>query len=162
MTLPKLKYWYHATTIELADKIIASGYLVPQPHKDNMSLGVFFANTLSNAGHWLAIRGHSEYVVFKIPRSRLNTKEMRIGGADRMPKELNMICMRHLDIVPVTAADMTPVNDNRTFEIPGVEIFTVGTKKLGMKVVDLAAFEAYIEANPKLKEMIAKELEAAE
>jgi hypothetical protein len=31
-----------------------------------------------------------------------------------------------------------------------------------MKVVDLAAFEAYIEANPELKAMIEKELECQE
>lgn len=160
MKLPKLKYWYHATDLKTAEKILESGFLIPQRHKGDITLGVFFANTAENAGQWLLMRGVTDYVVFKIPRSRLNSKAMFVGGADRLPKELNMICMRHLDIVKVEFEDTIRVTDGRGFEIPGVEIFSEGTKKLGMKIVDIEAFEAYIAANPELKKMIDEEINA--
>ena len=162
MKLPKLKYWYHATPVETANKIINCGYLVPQAHKDDLTLGVFFANTFHNAAHWMLMRGITDYVVFKIPRSRLDPNNMFPGGADRLPKEMNMICMRHLAPVPIQDEDVTVVKDQRQFAIPGVEVFTEGTKRIGMKIVDMAAFEAYIEANPELKKMIEAELEATQ
>lgn len=164
MKLPKLKYWYHATDIDTANKIVQSGYLIPQAHKDNLTLGVFFANTMMNAAQWMIMRGITDYVVFKIPRERLNSNKMFLGQADSMPKELNMICMRHLDKVKVLAEDGTVCNSPE-FNLPGVEIIKQGTKKLGMKIVDMAAFQAYIDANPELKTMIEKQikqLEAAE
>jgi hypothetical protein len=162
MALPKLKYWYHATDVDTANKIVNCGYLVPQAHKDNMTLGVFFANTLKNAGQWCLLRGMTDYVVFKIPRNRFDPSKMFVGGADRMPKALNMICMRHQGLVAVKAEDGTRIKDDRDCSMPGVKIITNGTTQLGVEIVDIKAFEAYIEANPELKQMIKKELEAAE
>jgi hypothetical protein len=159
MKLPKLKYWYHATDIDTANKIIECGYLIPQAHKDNMTLGVFFANSARNAGQWCLMRGITDYVIFKIPRNRFDSNKMFLGGADRMPKELNMICMRHQGPVKVLAQDGTVVNDSREFNMPGCKIITDGTKKLAIKLVDIKAFEEYIESNPALKQMIEKELE---
>jgi hypothetical protein len=164
MKLPKLKYWYHATDIDTANKIIASGYLVPQAHKGDLTAGVFFANTINNAAQWMILRGITDYVVFKIPRTRLNSNKMFLGQADRMPKEMNMVCMRYLDIVKVEAQDGS-VCQSPEFKLPGIKIVKDGTKKLGMEIDDMAAFQAYIEANPKLKALIDKEikqLEAAE
>lgn len=83
------------------------------------------------------------------------------GGADRMPKEMNMICMRHLDVVKVEAQDGTACHSPE-FKLPGIEIFTQGTGKTGMKIVDMAAFEAYIEANPELKQIIEHNIEQLE
>ena len=161
MKLPKLKHWYHATDIDTANKIIECGYLIPQRHKDNLTLGVFFANTMPNAAQWMMLRGITDYVIFKIPRSRLNTKEMRLGGADRMPKQMNMICMRHLDKVKVLAEDGI-VCQSPKFEMPGIKITKNGTKQLSMEIDDLDAFNAYIEANPELKAMIDKEIKQLE
>lgn len=161
MKLPKLKYWYHATDIDTANTIIDCGYLIPQAHKDDLTLGVFFANSMSNAAQWMMMRGITDYVVFKIPRTRFNPNKMFLGGADRMPKQLNMICMRYLDKIKVEAGD-GQVCQSPKFELPGIEIIQQGTKKLGMKIVDMQAFEQYIESNPQLKAMIEKQLEAAE
>ena len=164
MKLPKLKYWYHATDIDTANKIVQCGYLVPQAHKGDLTLGVFFANTMRNAAEWMMLRGITDYVVFKIPRTRLNPNKMFPGQADCMPKEMNMICMRHLDVVKVLAEDGT-VCKSPEFKLPGIKIIKDGTKKLGMEVENLEEFEAYIQANPELKAMIEKqikELEAAE
>jgi hypothetical protein len=157
MKLPKLKYWYHATPIDTANKIIQSGYLVPQAHKNDLTLGVFFANTMSNAAQWMMLRGITDYVVFKIPRTRLNPNKMFIGQADRLPKALNMICMRYLDVVQVTAQDAKQCRSPK-LEMPGVKITADGTKRLSMEIVDIKAFEEYIESNPELKAMIDKEI----
>jgi hypothetical protein len=158
MKLPKLKYWYHATDTDTANKIIKCGYLLPQEHKDNITFGVFFANTMANAGQWMMMRGITDYVVFKIPRTRFNADKMFVGGADKMPKELNMICMRYLDKVQILYED-GQICQSPKFDLPGVEIINDGTSKLSMKISDLKAFESYIEANPELKKMIEKELE---
>jgi hypothetical protein len=157
MKLPKLKYWYHATDFATAEQIIASGHLIPQAHKGNTTLGVFFANSAENAGYFLMLRGIKQYVVFKVPRNRFDKTKMFPGGADRMPEELGIVCMRHLGAVPVNGTDAMQVQDNRTCNIPGVVIRTQGTHRLGMEIVDLAEFEAYIEANPELKAMIEQE-----
>ena len=164
MTLPKLKYWYHATDIDTANKIVNSGYLIPQAHQGDLTLGVFFANTMTNAAQWMVMRGNTDYVVFKIPRSRLNPNKMFPGQADRMPEEMNMICMRHLGVVKVLAQDGT-VCKSPEFKLPGIKIVKDGTKKLSMVIENSEEFEAYIEANPEIKAMIEKEikqLEAAE
>jgi len=160
MKLPKLKYWYHATDIDTANKIVDSGYLIPQPHKGDQSLGVFFANTMMNAAQWMMMRGITDYVVFKIPRSRFTPNKMLLGQADRMPPELGMVCMRYLDLVKVYAND-GQVCQSPSFEIPGVEFITEGTKKLSAKIVDMQAFESYVEQNPRIKELI-KQKKAAE
>lgn len=154
MKLPKLKSWYHATDLATAEQIIESGHLIPQAHKGDTTLGVFFANSAENAGHFLMLRGIKEYVVFKVPRDRLVKTAMFPGGADRMPPELGIVCMRHLGAVPVSRSDAILVQDDRTCDIPGVAIRTDGTRRMAMEIVDLEAFEAYIEANPELKQMI--------
>jgi hypothetical protein len=159
MKLPKLKYWYHATDCDTAQAIFDSGYLVPQAHRGNLTAGVFFANTMNNAAQWMMLRGITDYVIFKIPRSRFNPSKMYLGQADRMPKELNMICMRYMDIVKISAADAQRCQSPR-FEMPGVKIISDGTRRLAMEIVDLQAFEAYIEANPELKAMIEKEYQS--
>lgn len=161
MKLPKLKNWYHATDIDTANKIIESGYLIPQAHKDNLTLGIFFANTMMNAAQWMMLRGITDYVIFKIPRNRLDTKKMFVATAHKMPEEMNMVCMRYLDKIKVEAND-GQVCQSPKFKLPGIKIVTDGTKKIGMEIEDLAEFEAYIKANPALKAMINKELEAAE
>ena len=146
--LPKLKYWYHATDIDTANTIINRGYLIPQNHRGDLSLGVFFANTMANAGQWMSLRG------------RFNLVDMRIGGADRMPAEINMICMRYLNMVKVQSADGIMCKGPK-FEVPGVEVFTEGSGKLGFKISNLKLLESYIESIPELKKMIEKELETA-
>jgi len=162
MKLPKLKNWYHATTLDNAKKILAAGYLIPQEHRTGgLTLGVFFANTKSNAGIWMAQRGHKEYVVFTVPRNRFDTDQMFIGGADRMPQEINMICMRYQGIVPVSTKDVIPVRDDRNFDIPGWKKVQVGTGKFGYECVDPIAFESYVNDNPELKAMIEKRIELA-
>ena len=161
MKLPKLKYWYHATDIDTANKIIECGYLVPHSHRGNLTAGVFFANSMLNASEWMRLRGITEYVVFKIPRTRLNSNKMFAGGADRMPKEMNMICMRHLDKVKVEAQDGTACQSPK-FEIPGIKITKNGTQQLSMEIDDIDAFNAYIEANPDLKAMIDKKIKEIE
>jgi len=157
MKLPKLKHWYHATDIDTANKIIDSGYLLPQPHKGDLTAGVFFANTMQNAAQWMMLRGITDYVIFKIPRTRLNSNKMFLGQADRMPKEMNMICMRYLDSVKVQAQD-GKVCQSPKFELPGIKIVQDGTKRLSMEIDDMNAFNAYIESNPKLKAQIEKEI----
>jgi hypothetical protein len=155
MKLPKLKYYYHATTVENADKILKKGFLVPQEYKSTgTSPGVFFANSPQNAGHFLKLRGHDQYVVFKVPRERFKMDHMFPGGADKFPKQFNMLCVRYLGLVAVSRPDMVVVNDNRQMLPPGVEIVTSGTNKIGMKIVDMEAFEAFIEANPEIKKMV--------
>lgn len=161
MKLPKLKYWYHATDIDTANKIFDCGYLIPQAHKGDITAGVFFANSMPNAAQWMMLRGITDYVVFKIPRNRFNSAKMFPGQADRMPKALNMICMRYLDLVKVQAED-GQVCQSPKFELPGVKIVSNGTKQLKMEVVDMAAFEAYIDANPELKAMIDKQIKELE
>lgn len=158
MKLPKLKYWYHATDTETADKIIASGYLIPQAHKDGITAGVFFANTMRNAGSFCAMRGLKQYIVFKIPRDRF-IKEKIFDNPANKSSDPNMITMRYLDKVKVSADDAIPVQDTRNFNIPGWEVVINGTKQIGYKLVDLKAFESFIEANPELKQMIERELE---
>jgi hypothetical protein len=161
MKLPKLKYWYHATDIDTANKIIECGYLIPQAHKGDLTAGVFFANSMSNAAQWMMLRGITNYVIFKISRTRLNPNKMFLGQADRMPKEMNMICMRHLDMIKVESADAT-VCQSPEFKLPGIKIIADGTKKVSMEIDDIEAFEAYIDANPELKAMIEKEIKQKE
>ena len=154
MKLPKLKYWYHATDTETADKIVTCGYLIPQAHKDNITAGVFFANTVRNAGSFCAMRGLKQYIVFKIPRSRFIRQNMFDNPADKNT-DPDMFTMRYLDKVKVSVADAIPVQDARDFNIPGWEVVTNGTKQIGYKLVDLEAFTQYINDNPKLKEEMA-------
>lgn len=153
MKLPKLKYWYHATDTETADKIIKCGYLIPQAHQGDMTAGVFFANTLRNAGSFCAMRGLTQYIVFKIPRNRFIRQNMFDNPADKSD-DPDMITMRYLDKIKVLATDAIPVNDARDFNIPGWEIVTNGTKQIGYKLVDVKAFEQFINNNPALKEEI--------
>jgi hypothetical protein len=157
MKLPKLKYWYHATSIETADKIVACGYLIPQAHKGDITAGVFFANTMRNAGSFCAMRGLKKYVVFKIPRDRFIRQNMFDNPADKST-DPDMFTMRYLDKVKVSVADATPVVDDRDFNLPGWEIVTNGTKQIAYKLVDLAAFEKYIHSNPELKAKIEMQL----
>ncbi len=158
MKLPKLKYWYHSTTHENADKILSCGYLMPQEYKNTgYTAGVFFANSKENAGSFCAMRGISEYIIFKIPRDRFIRARMHDNPADKN-SDPNMLTMRYLDKVKVYPSDAIPVVDDRDFNIPGFRIITDGTNKIGYELVDREAFENYIENNPKLKAMIQREI----
>ena len=66
------------------------------------------------------------------------------------------IVMRYLK--PVRYTEVIRVQDNRSFDIPGVEIRTEGTQRLQVVVTDVAAFEAHVDSVPGLREYIDKEL----
>lgn len=73
MKLPKLKYWYHATSIEKAHEIVWAGYIKPSFD------GIYFANSSQYAGGFMRMRGLEEWVTFKIPRDRLDAKQLFLG-----------------------------------------------------------------------------------
>ena len=153
MTLPKLKNWYHATSVETAEKILEQGYLVPQT-----PAGVWFANSGENAGMWANLRGLKEYVVFKIPRTRLNTSDIVEGNIhSKNFDSVNMVTMRYINVIKVSQQDATLVNDKRTFDIPGCEWFTEGTKRLGIKITDREKFEEYCQNTPEIWEKLQAE-----
>jgi len=79
MKLPKIKYWYHATTFDNAHSIIRDGKI-----KASM-FGTYFANTSKYALGFVMLRHMGEIeeiAVFKIPRSRLPGLEL---GNDHNP-----------------------------------------------------------------------------
>ena len=160
MSLPKLKNWYHATTYDHAEKILECGYLIPQEHKTGSSLGVFFSNSKENAGYFLSLRGHSKYIVFKVPRSRLNSKLIHESDAHKTLPGSNMICIRYLEQVPVGGKDILPITDERCWNIPGTEVITNGTNRTAIKIVDQQAFEqarlGYIKSNPEIEAIFEK------
>jgi hypothetical protein len=93
MRLPKLKYWYHATTVDRAEKILQDGCI-----KAAWVDGIYLANTNPYAGGFVRMRGHSEWAVFKIPRSRLDVKKIAVSDDHNprfFPKDL--IAVRYLD-----------------------------------------------------------------
>jgi len=163
--LPKIRNWYHATDTHTAEQILSSGALQPQPHLGDRSLGVFFAQSQAMAGLWPVMRGHHRYAVFKIPRLRFTRSAMHPGGADRMPSSLGMICMRYLDTVPVSREDMTLIEDQRSFSVPGLRWHVQGTGKLSVEIEDRTAFDHYIAQqraqHPEFDRMV-QEREAAQ
>jgi hypothetical protein len=155
MTLPKIKNWYHATPLATAELIMQSGYLVPQLHKGDTSLGVFFAQTAQQAGQWCALRGHKEYVVFRVRTQDLDRKLMHKANMLNNEQQFGVV-MRYLR--PVRYTEVIHVRDNRNYDIPGVEIRTEGTQRLQLVVTDLQAFEAHVNSVPGLREYIDTEL----
>lgn len=65
MKLPKVKYWYHATTLEAAEKIRQQGQLRPAID------GIYFANTNQNASTFMMLRGLSRWAVVRVPGQQL-------------------------------------------------------------------------------------------
>ena len=73
MNLPKIKYWYHATTFNNAESILKDGKI-----KASM-FGTYFANTSDYAEGFVRMRHAgqiNQIAVFKIPRSRLPGLEL--------------------------------------------------------------------------------------
>ena len=91
MKLPKLKYWYHATTLDRANQIIFDGYIKP-----GWIDGIYLANTENYASGFVRMRGNSKWAVFKIPRKRLNVKSLTISD-DHNPSFFpeDLICARY-------------------------------------------------------------------
>lgn len=57
---------------------------------------------------------------------------------------MGMICMRYLDSVPISREDMTLIEDQRNFSVPGLRWHVQGTSKLSIEIEDPWAFEQYI------------------
>jgi len=161
MKLPKIKNWYHATDIETANKIIESGFIVPQEHKPGLTLGSFFASTQESAGNYLNRRGQKEYVIFKVARTRLDPKCILDNPADKMA-EFGNITMRYMGIVPVKYCTIIHAKDERNLDIPGCEIITNGKGQTSLKLVDPQAFEDFMITHPQGRAIMAEAKQQAE
>jgi len=161
MKVPKLRNWYHATDRATALRILQQGYLVPQEHAPGTTAGIFFANTQANAGTWMRLRGLTQYAVFKIPRTRLDTALIHDNPASKFDLD-QMQCMRYLSVIKVLEQDVSWIEDLRGLpEIPpGCELIVEGKQRIGIKLTDPEAFEAYIDSVPGLRQYV--EQEAAE
>ena len=155
--MTKIKNWYHATTLENAQKIIDCGYLVPQSHKGYTSFGVFLSQSRHQAGMWCKLRGYDEYVVFKVRSLALKPSLLVEGGAHQ--GDMWGLVKRYLE--PVRYDSFDRVQDTRCFDIPGVRIEREGTARLKMVLDDVKAFEEYIDSTPGLRAMIDAEINKA-
>ena len=164
MKLPKIKNWYHATDIETANKIIESGFIVPQQHKPGLTLGSFFASTQESAGNYLNRRGHKEYVIFKVARTNLDPNCILDNPADKMA-EYGNITMRYMGIVSVKDCTIIHAKDDRDLNIPGFKIITNGKGQTSLELVDPQAFENFMLAHPEgraiLEQVKQQEMEPA-
>jgi len=160
MKLPKLKNWYHATDIETADKIMQTGFLVPQKHKPGVTLGLFFAGNQEKAGGYLNRRGIKEYVMFKVARGKLDPACIHANPAD---KELTAgASMRYLNVVKVQDCDVYRVVDRRDLNVPGFKIVTTGNGKTGYECVDVKAFEDFMASTPEGRAIMEQAKQEAE
>jgi hypothetical protein len=140
-SLRTVKKWYHATTLELADKILSDGYIMPMPQSHNLNL-IYLAALREDAGYFPRARGHSKYAMFEIQRRDLDGNKLFTNPATR-----DMISAVYCKPIPVSLRNYKPVIDQRdlTFGLPGLELRTEGNRRTQLVLNDPAAFEKHLE-----------------
>jgi hypothetical protein len=126
MKLRKVTKWYHATDIDIAESILADGYI--RPNKKGMT---FLATSKADAGYFMNARGRTEYAVFQIHRRDIEQKHLLINPATK-----GMVTAIYVKPIPVTAKNCILAQDDRdlTHGIPGVNLFTEGNGKTGFRI----------------------------
>jgi hypothetical protein len=110
MKLPKLKHWYHATTIERAQQIVQDGCL-----KAAWIDGIYMTNKQNYSETFVKMRGHSEWAVIKIPSSRLDRTQLHISTDHAFEVPKDFVSVRYIGgPIPVVAEDISCWESDKT------------------------------------------------
>lgn len=103
MRLPKLKHWYHATTIDRAEQIIKDGYLKPA-----WIDGIYMTNRDIYSERFVRMRGANQWALIKVPADRLDRTQLHISNDHAFEVPEDFISVRYIGgTIPVIDDDVS-------------------------------------------------------